>query len=68
MNPEPPTFHFGTEKRLRGLVAELDGYADAIKARTGKRPRKDTAHMLAGVLSYLTMPQKTVTRSGGNGH
>ena len=52
MNPEPPTFHFGTEKRLRGLVAELDGYADAIKARTGKRPRKDTAHMLAGVLSY----------------
>ena len=37
---------------MRGLVAELDGYANAIHARTGKRLRKDTAHMLAGVLSY----------------
>ena len=50
--PEPPTFHYGDEKRMRGLVAELDGYANAIHARTGKRLRKDTAHMLAGVLSY----------------
>ena len=37
--PEPPTFHYGDEKRMRGLVAELDGYANAIHARTGKRLR-----------------------------
>ena len=51
-DPEPPTFHIGSEARMRGLVAELDGYADAHHARTGKRLRKDTAHLLAGVLSY----------------
>ena len=51
MNPEPPTFHFGTEKRLR--VSWLNWMAMPMpSARTGKRPRKDTAHMLAGVLSY----------------
>lgn len=50
--PQPPTFLVGDEKRMRGLVAELDGYANEIQARTGKRLRKDTAHMLAGVLSY----------------
>lgn len=52
LDPQPPTFHFGDEARMRGLVAELDGVADAIHKRTGKRPRKDTAHLLAGVLSY----------------
>ena len=50
--PQPPTFLVGDEKRMRGLVAELDGYANEIQARTGKRLRKDTAHLLAGVLSY----------------
>ena len=50
--PQPPTFHYGDEARMRGLVAELDGVADAIHKKTGKRPRKDTAHLLAGVLSY----------------
>lgn len=50
--PKPPTFHYGDEARMRGLVAELDGVADAIHKKTGKRPRKDTAHLLAGVLSY----------------
>lgn len=50
--PQRPTFHYGDEARMRGLVAELDGVADAIHKRTGKRPRKDTAHLLAGVLSY----------------
>lgn len=50
--PQRPIFHYGDEARMRGLVAELDGVADAIHQRTGKRPRKDTAHLLAGVLSY----------------
>ena len=51
LEPQPPVFHYGTEARLRGLVIELEGVSDAIQARTGK-PRKDTAHLLAGVLSY----------------
>ncbi len=52
LEPQPPVFHYGTEARLRGLVIELEGVSDAIQARTGKKPRKDTAHLLAGVLSY----------------
>ena len=52
LEPLPPVFHYGTESRLRGLVIELEGVADAIQKRTGKKPRKDTAHLLAGVLSY----------------
>ena len=52
LDPQPPVFHYGTEARMRGLVSELEGVADAIQKRTGKKPRKDTAHLLAGVLSY----------------
>lgn len=52
LDPQPPIFHFGNEARMRGLVAELEGVANAIYERTGKRPRKDTSHLLAGVLSY----------------
>ena len=52
LEPQPPVFHHGTEARMRGLVIELEGVADAIQKRTGKKPRKDTAHLLAGVLSY----------------
>ena len=52
LEPQPPVFHYGTEARLRGLVIELEGVADAIQKRTGKKPRKDTSHLLAGVLSY----------------
>lgn len=51
-DPQPPVFHYGTEARMRGLVIELEGVADAIQKRTGKKPRKDTSHLLAGVLSY----------------
>ena len=51
MNPEPPTFHF--ERRSVYGVSWLNLMAMPMpSARTGKRPRKDTAHMLAGVLSY----------------
>ena len=52
LEPLPPVFHYGTEARMRGLVVELEGVANAIYERTGKRPRKDTSHLLAGVLSY----------------
>ena len=52
LDPQPPVFHYGTEARMRGLVSELEGVADAIQKRTGKKPRKDTSHLLAGVLSY----------------
>ena len=52
LDPQPPIFHFGNEARMRGLVAELEGVANAVYERTGKRPRKDTSHLLAGVLSY----------------
>ena len=52
LEPQPPVFHHGSEARMRGLVIELEGVADAIQKRTGKKPRKDTAHLLAGVLSY----------------
>ena len=52
LDPQPPVFHYGTEARMRGLVIELEGVSDAIQKRTGKKPRKDTSHLLAGVLSY----------------
>ena len=52
LESQPPVFHYGTEARMRGLVIELEGVSDAIQKRTGKKPRKDTAHLLAGVLSY----------------
>lgn len=52
LDPQPPIFHYGTEARMRGLVIELEGVSDAIYKRTGKKPRKDTSHLLAGVLSY----------------
>ena len=52
LEPLPPVFHYGSEARMRGLVIELEGVADAIQKRTGRKSRKDTAHLLAGVLSY----------------
>ena len=52
LEPQPPVFHHGSEAKMRGLVIELEGVEDAIYKRTGRRPRKDTAHLLAGVLSY----------------
>ena len=65
MNPEPPTFHFGTEKRLRGLVAELDGYADAIKHERASVRGKTRPTCWRVSCHTLTMPRKTVTQSGG---
>lgn len=50
--PQPPTFWVGDEKRMRGLLAELDGYADDYQAKHGKTLRKDTPHLLAGTASY----------------
>ena len=52
LEPLPPVFHYGTEARMRGLVVELEGVANAIQKRTGRKPRKDVSHLLAGVLSY----------------
>ena len=50
--PQPPTFWVGDERRMRGLMRELDGYADDYAARHGRALRKDTPHLLAGVASY----------------
>ena len=42
---------------MRGLMRELDSYADDYAARHGRALRKDTPHLLAGVASYLLKPR-----------
>ena len=44
-----PLRHRSQDARPRKRARRV---ADAIQKRTGKKPRKDTSHLLAGVLSY----------------
>ena len=62
--PQPPTFHYGDEARMRGLVAELDGVADAIHKKTGSDLGKTPRTCWRASFRTPTMPPRTATRSG----
>ncbi len=51
-NPQPPTFHFGDEPTMRGMLDRIERNCEEWKKQGNKTVRKDAQVLLTEVVSY----------------